>query len=289
MRAIRFALICVSCFMVAEVVVGGLANSLALLSDAGHMLSDIGGLAAALVAGKLARRPAQGFWTFGWARAEILSAAVNGITLLVVAAVVSFEGVERLIHPGSIGGWPLVIVGLLGMAVNLAASRVLHQADRGHLHVEGAYRHVLADMWAFVATVVAGIVILASGFRRADPIAALVVVVLMLRSAVILLGKSGRILLQAAPDDIDLKQIRAHLLDLPGVVDAHDLHVWTLTSRQPVLSAHIVVEDSYLVSGRAGEVLDGMGECLAGHFDVEHCTFQLEPAGHAAHEKGQHA
>jgi cobalt-zinc-cadmium efflux system protein len=166
---------------------------------------------------------------------------------------------------------------------------VLAKAGRSSLNVEGAFKHIVTDLYAFIATAIAGIVILATGFRRADAIASLIVVALMLRAAWGLLRDSGRILLEAAPERVDLADLRGHLLETPHVTDVHDLHAWTVTSDLPALSAHIVVTDDCFTSGHCPQILDQIQTCLAGHFDVEHSTFQLEPAGHAAHETGAHA
>jgi cobalt-zinc-cadmium efflux system protein len=188
-----------------------------------------------------------------------------------------------------VAGGAVVIVALVGVAVNILAARVLARANRSSVNVEGAYQHILTDLYGFVGTIVAGVVILTTGFDRADSIASLVVVGLMLRAAWGLLRDSGRILLQAAPDDVDLDEIRRHMLDTDHVLDVHDLHAWTVTSGQPTLSAHVVVTDECFTSGYAPRMLDQLQECLTGHFDVEHSTFQLEPASHTSHEEGAHA
>jgi cobalt-zinc-cadmium efflux system protein len=286
------ALVLIAGFMLAEVVVGGLSGSLALLADAGHMLADVGAIAAALWAWHLADRPAQGSWTFGYKRAEILSAAGNGILLLVVAAVIAVASIRRLISPPAVDGLPMVIVAVVGVVVNLAAVWVLargRRGTRGSLNVEGAFQHILTDLYGFLATLIAGLGILAADFHRADAIASLVVVVLMLRAAWGLLKASGRVLLEAAPEAVDLADVRSHLLEPPHVRDVHDLHVWTVTSDLPAIAAHIVIDDSCFLDGHAPQVLDELQQCLAGHFDVEHSTFQLEPASHADHEPGTHS
>lgn len=287
-RYLWAALLLLVAFLVGEVVVALLAGSLALLADAGHMLSDVGAIAAALWAGSLAARPATGAWTFGWKRAEILSAAGNGITLLVVALLIGVEAVRRLVHPPEVDGAPILVVALVGIVVNLVAAWALAQADRTSLNVQGAYQHVLTDLYAFIGTVVAGIVIVTTGYTRADPIASLLVVALMLYAAWGLLRDSGRVLLEAAPKGMDLAMVRSHLLANEHVHDVHDLHVWTVTSGLPVLSVHVVVDDACFHDGRGPRLLDRLQACLGGHFDVEHSTFQLEPASHAAHEPGMH-
>lgn len=276
-------------FMVVEVIAAFVSGSVALLADAGHMLSDAGAIGASIWAISLAARPARGVWTFGFKRAEILSAAGNGVTLLVVGALITVEAIHRLIDPPPVAGLAVLFVALLGVAVNIGASWVLAKANRSSVNVEGAFQHIVTDLYAFVATLLAGIIILATGFRRADSIASLIVVALMLRAAYGLLRDSGRVLLEAAPDGVDLDDLRKHLMDAEHVTDVHDLHAWTVTSDLPALSAHVVVTNDCFVSGHCPQILDRLQECLEGHFDVEHSTFQLEPAGHAAHETGAHA
>jgi len=275
-------------FMITEVIVAFASGSLALLSDAGHMLSDVGAIGASLWAMSLAGRPAAGAWTFGWKRAEILSAAANGITLLVVSGIVAFEAIRRLIHPPTVAGAPVLVVALIGVAVNIAAAWVLAKANRSSLNVEGAYQHILTDLYGFIGTVVAAVVIVTTGFNRADAIASLIVVALMLKASWGLLRDSGRVLLEAAPEGINLADVRAHLLESDHVRDVHDLHVWTVTSNLPTLSAHVVIDDSCFKDGHAPRLLDALQDCLVGHFDVEHSTFQLESLSHAHHEPGTH-
>ena len=288
-KYLRGALALLSVFMLGEVVVAFISGSLALLSDAGHMLSDVGAIAAALWAMRLAARPARGAWTFGWKRAEILSAAGNGITLLVVASIVGVEAIRRLLNPPQVEGGPVLVVALVGVAVNIAAAWMLARANRSSLNVEGAYQHILTDLYGFVGTVIAGVVILVTGWMRADAVASLVVVALMLYAAWGLLRDSGRVLLEAAPDNIDLEELRAHLLEVDHIVDVHDLHVWTLTTDLPTVSVHLVADDSCFTDGHTPQLLDQVQACLDGHFDVEHSTFQLEPASHVSHEPGTHA
>ncbi len=287
-RYLLIALLLLAAFMFAEVIVALLSGSLALLSDAGHMLSDVGAIGAALWAIRLAARPATGAWTFGWKRAEILSAAGNGITLLVVAGVVTAEAISRLIHPPRVDGLALVVVAAVGVAVNIAAAWVLARASRSSLNIQGAFRHILTDLYGFIGTLVAGVIIIATGWTQADAIASLIVVGLMLKAAWDLLRDSGRILLEAAPKSMDLSEIRAHLLSTDHVRDLHDLHAWTVTSSLPALSAHIVIDDTCFTDGCAPRLLDQLQACIAGHFDVEHSTFQFEAAAHASHEPGTH-
>jgi cobalt-zinc-cadmium efflux system protein len=275
-------------FMAIEVVTAFVSHSLVLLADAGHMLADVGAIAGSLVALRLAARPETGSHTFGMKRAEILAAVGNGITLVVVSALVTFEAVERLVHPAAVHGAVLIVVAAVGVAVNVAATATMSRANRRSLNVESAYRHVLTDLYGFIGTVVAGIVIVTTGFSRADSIASLVVVALMLKAAVQMLRPALRILLEATPEDIDLEEVRRHLLELREVSSVHDLHVWTLTSSLPILTAHVVVTDDCINQGEIGRVLDHLQGCLAGHFDVEHSTLQLEAIGHLEHEIGGH-
>ncbi len=252
-------------------------------------MTDAAAIGGSLWAIRLAAKPAAGIWTFGFKRAEILSTAGNGITLLVVAALVGFESIRRLINPPEVAGGAVLVVALLGVLINLIATWVLAKANRTSLNVEGSFQHILTDLYAFIGTAVAGVVILTTGYTRADAIASLLVVALMLRASWGLLRESGLVLLEAAPAHVDLNELRIHLLELTEVTAVHDLHVWTVTSDLPALSAHVVVDDLCFANGYAPQVLDRLQHCLTGHFDIEHSTFQLEPAGHGAHESGAHA
>ncbi len=288
-RALTIALALLVGFMGFEVAAAVWSNSLVLLADAGHMLVDVGAIAGSLVAIRLAARPATGSHTYGLKRAEILAAAANGIALLVISALVTYDAVVRLVHPSQVDGAVLIVVAAVGVAVNLAATLTMARANRRSLNVEGAYRHILTDLYGFTGTLLAGVVIVAWGFDRADAVASLVVVLLMLKAAVELLRPALRILLEATPEDIDLAEVRQHLMELPEVQSVHDLHAWTLTSSLPILTAHIVVTDDCFNTGEAGRVLDHLQDCLAGHFDVAHSTLQFESAGHIEHELGGHA
>jgi cobalt-zinc-cadmium efflux system protein len=287
-RYLRVALALLTAFLIGEVVAALTSGSLALLSDAGHMLADVGAIAASLWAIRLAARPPGGAWTFGWQRAEILSAAVNGVTLLVVAGILTVQAIIRLLHPAHVDATPVLVVALAGIAVNVVAARLLARASRSSLNVEGAFRHILTDLYGFLGTAAAAVIILTTGYVRADSIAALVVVLLMVKAAWSLLRASGRILLEAAPEQMNLDDVRAHLLATEHVRGVHDLHAWTITSSLPALSAHVIVDDACFTDGRSPRLLDQLQACLAGHFDVEHSTFQLEAAAHADHEPGAH-
>ena len=288
-RALILALVLLVGFMAFEVGAAVASNSLVLLADAGHMLVDVGAIAGSLVAIRLAARPETGSHTYGMKRAEILAAAANGVALLIVSALVTYDAVVRLVHPSHVDGAVLIVVAAVGVVVNLVATLAVSRADRRSLNIEGAYRHILTDLYAFVGTLIAGIVIVVGGFDRADAIAALVVVALMLKAAVQLLRPALHILLEATPEDIDLEEVRRHLLELPEVQSVHDLHAWTLTSSLPILTAHVVVTDDCFTTGEAGRVLDHLQDCLSGHFDVAHSTLQFESAGHIEHERGGHA
>ena len=289
-RYLAIALALIGGFLIVEVVVALASGSVALLADAGHMLSDVGAIAGSLWAIRLAARPAAGDWTFGFKRAEILSAAVNGITLLVVAILVGIESVERLFDPPVVDGGPVLVVALLGVVVNVAATWVMSRADRGSLNVEGAFQHILTDLYAFIGTVIAAIVILTTGFVRADAIASLIVVGLMLHVG---LGSAARLRTGAAGGGARSRSRSPRCASTCSRYRrssaVHDLHVWTVTSDLPALSAHVVIDDDCFTNGRSPMILDHLQECLHGHFDVEHSTFQLEPASHLTHEAGHHS
>jgi cobalt-zinc-cadmium efflux system protein len=271
-RRLGLALALILAFMAVEVVVGILASSLALLSDAAHMLTDAGAIGLALVAARLAGRPAQGGFTFGLKRAEILSAQINGVTLVALAAVIVFEGIRRLISPPEVEGAAVLVVALAGIVVNLTAALVLAGADRRSLNVEGAFQHVLTDLYAFIATAIAGAVILATDFGAADGIAALFVAALMLRSGWGLLRESGRVLLEAAPRGIDPQEIGRTLAAEPHVVEVHDLHVWEVTSGMPSLSAHVTVGAGCDTQSHRRRLADLVHE----RFGIDHTTLQVE-------------
>jgi cobalt-zinc-cadmium efflux system protein len=262
-------------FMVVEVVIGVVAGSLALLSDAAHMLTDAAAIALSLVAIRLAARPAKGVMTFGLKRVEILSAQANGLTLLILAAIILIEAIRRLIDPPEVEGGLVLAVALLGVVVNIAATWVLARANRQSLNVEGAFRHVLTDLYAFIGTAIAGAVILITGWERADPIASVMVAALMLHSAYVLLIASGRVFLEAAPQGSDPVKIGRAMAALPGVVEVHDLHVWEVTSGFPALSAHVMVKAGADCHGIRRE-LEAM---LHRRFSIDHTTLQVDHEG----------
>jgi cobalt-zinc-cadmium efflux system protein len=271
-RRLTAALVLIVAFMAVEVVVGVLASSLALLSDAAHMLTDAGAIALALFAARIARRPAQGGFTFGYRRAEILSAQLNGATLVALGAIIVFEGIRRLADPPDVEGAAVLIVAVVGIGVNLLATLILSGANRRSLNVEGAFQHVLNDLFAFVATAIAGALVLLTGFSRADGIAALLVAALMLYSGFRLLRDSGRVLLEAAPRDLDPDAIGHALAAAPHVIEVHDLHVWEVTSGFPALSAHVTVRPGCDTQAHRRE----LAELLSESFGITHSTLQVQ-------------
>jgi cobalt-zinc-cadmium efflux system protein len=276
-RWLAVALALIAGFMVVEVVGGVLASSLALLSDAAHMLTDAAAIALALVAARLAARPAAGRFTFGLGRAEILSAQVNGAALLVLAGVIAVEAIRRLFAPPEVDGAFVVAVGLAGAVVNVAAAWALGRAERRSLNVEGARQHVLTDLYASLGAAAAGAVVLLGGWDRADGVAALFVSFLMLRSGWGLLRESGRGLLEGAPKGLDPDAIGRAMAAEPGVLEVHDLHVWEVTSGFPAIAAHVMVragDDCHAVRRRLQRVLDD-------HFGVTHVTLQVDHAPEA--------
>lgn len=294
-RGLWLALALIAAFMAAEIVVGLLASSLALLSDAAHMLTDVAALALSLLAARLATRPAGGSMTFGLGRAEILSAQANGLTLLVLGLLIVYGAIRRLVSPPVVSGWPVLAVAIVGIVVNLMATRVLgggdhaHDHDRRHeqtrahaaadhsgrsLNVEGSYQHLLTDLFGFIATAIAAGVIIATGFDRADAIASLLIAAVMLLAAYRLLRASIRVIMEAAPAGFDPEQIGRELASQPGVTEVHDLHIWEVTSGFPAASAHIVVDAGH----DCHEVRRSLTRLLEDRFGLAHSTLQVEHA-----------
>jgi len=277
-RWLAAALCVIAGFLVAEVTVGILARSLALIGDAGHMLTDAASLAVAIVAARLVRRPAAGAYTYGFTRVDALSAQANGITLVLLACWLAISAVRRLLHPASVAGGPVLSVALVGVAVNLLAVWLAGRADRSGLNVRGALAHLISDLWAFLATAIAGLLILladwrgVTGWQRADPIAALVVAGLMVHTGYGLIRAAGRIFLEAAPAGTDPSDIGRAMAAVPGVKEVHDLHVWDLGAGAAALSAHLVVEDSF----DCHEVARGVRDVLAGRHQIGHATLQAD-------------
>jgi cobalt-zinc-cadmium efflux system protein len=285
---LSIAIAIVAVFLVVEVVGSLLAGSLALIADAGHMFSDLLGLIVALVALGIAARPATDRQTFGYQRAEVLGALVNGLILLSVAVFVAVQGIGRLFAPAEVLGVPMLIVAGAGLLANIAVLLILRGGAGDSIGMRGAYLEVLGDLLGSVAAIAAGLVILLTGFMQADAIASLVIAALIVPRALGLLRDVLHVLTESVPSHMDVAEIREHLLGTEGVVDVHDVHVWAITSGAPVFSAHIVVSDALFASGGTARLLDELGTCLSGHFDVEHSTFQLEPEEHAAQEDQHH-
>jgi cobalt-zinc-cadmium efflux system protein len=271
-RALKIALALIVAFMGVELAAGIFAHSLALLSDAAHMLTDAAALALALMALRIAGRPPRGAMTYGFGRVEILSAQANGITLVLLALWIVFEAIQRLVSPPDVEGAIVVIVALVGIVVNLGALYVLSGASRESLNVEGSFQHILTDLFAFVATAIAGAVVLLTGFARADALASLLVAASMLYAGTRLLIASGRVFLEAAPEGLDPQQIGRALAAHAGVVEVHDLHVWEVTSGFPALSAHVVVG-----AGRdCHELRRTLQRELTERFGLRHTTLQVD-------------
>jgi cobalt-zinc-cadmium efflux system protein len=270
--------------MIAEVVAGIVSGSLALLADAGHMLTDVAGIGLALFAIHLGARPASSERTFGWYRVEILAAVINAVLLFGVALWVLNEAMRRFMDPPEIRSGVMLAVAVIGLAANAVSVRLLHAGQRESLNMRGAYLEVLGDLLGSAAVIVAAAVIAVTGFDAADPIASVVIGLLILPRTWRLLRDSVDILLEATPHGVDLDEVRRHVLETEGVADVHDLHAWTITSGMHVVSAHVVLNRD--ADGTV--VLDRLGRCLAGDFDIEHSTFQLEPDDRRRIEETSH-
>ncbi|MDF2045770.1 cation diffusion facilitator family transporter [Microbacterium sp. Kw_RZR3] len=285
-RLLATALTLTASVMVVQIVGAILSGSLALLADAAHMFTDAAALVVALVATAIASRPADDRRTFGYQRAEVLGALANGVILIVLCAWVGIEAVQRLLTPAEaeVEGGLMLVVAAVGMVANAISMWLLGRAQKRSINVRGAYLEVLGDLVGSIAVIIAAIVIVTTGFTRADAIASLLIAILIVPRAFGLLREVVVVLTESAPVDVQVAEIRQHLRDTDGVVDVHDVHVWQLTRGAPVFSAHVIVEDAALTDGRAARILESLQGCLADHFDVEHSTFQLEPAGHVEHD-----
>jgi cobalt-zinc-cadmium efflux system protein len=272
-----------------EVLGAAMSGSLALLADAGHLLSDLVGLVVAFVAVIVAARPATDRQSFGFRRVEVFGALVNGLILLGVAVSVAIGAIARLVggHPHVEGGWMLVVAAL-GLVGNVAGLLILRSGAKDSLGLRGAYLEVLGDAFGSIATIAAAIVVMTTGFAQADAIASMLIAALIVPRAIGLLREVVRVLSESAPASTDVAEIRNHIMATPGVVAVHDVHVWAITSGSPVFTAHIVVSSEVFTQNRTDALLDQLAECLEHHFDVEHSTFQLEPADHAEHEGDTH-
>jgi cobalt-zinc-cadmium efflux system protein len=274
--------------VVVQIIGGIVADSLALLADAGHMFTDFAGVLLALIAVTFAARPATPERTFGYYRVEILAAVANAMLLIAVAVFIFWQAWLRWSEPPDVAGWLMLGVAVLGLVANIIALAVLRGGARESLTIRGAYLEVLGDTLGSLAVIVAALVIAITGWVRADVIASVVVALMILPRTWSLLREAIDVLLEATPRGVDMSEVRRHILEVDGVLDAHDLHVWTITSGLPVVSVHVVVDDAVLNDQGGARVLDRLGQCLGEHFDVEHCTFQLEPLGHIDHEAHVH-
>jgi cobalt-zinc-cadmium efflux system protein len=285
-RLLATSLAITAMVMVVQIVGAALSGSLALLADAAHMFTDAAALVIALVASIVAARPANDRRTFGYQRAEVFGALANGIILIILSVWVAVEGVQRLLNPGGVevAGALMLVVAIVGLVANAVAMWILSSAQRRSINVRGAYIEVLGDLIGSAMVIIAAIVILLTGWMQADAIASLIIAAMIIPRAVSLLREVVSVLAESVPAGTQVGDIRTHILRTPGVVDVHDVHVWQLTRGAPVFSAHVVVEDAAFGDGRASTLLSELQTCLAEHFDVEHSTFQLEPAGHIEHE-----
>lgn len=278
-RWLSASLVVVLLFMVGEVVAGLLAHSLALITDAGHMLTDASAIVVAVIASRIAQRPARGAYTYGFARVDALSGQASGITLLLLAAWFAVASIERLIHPSQVTGSVVSVVALVGLGVNVLATYLAGRADRASLNVRGVVAHLATDAWAFGATFVAGIVVVTTGWNRADPIASLVVAVLMTWTGLHLVRAAGRVFLEAAPRGIDPDQLGERIASVDGIAELHDLHVWQIGPRTAAVSAHLLVEpshDCHEVSSRVRAVLNEA-------YGIGHVTLQTDHADATTH------
>lgn len=283
-RRLALVLVITGSVLVIEVIGGVASGSLALLADAGHMLTDVAGIGLALLAMRFALRRADEERTFGYYRLEILAAVINGVLLFGIAAYVLIEAVRRLSDPPEIQSGLMLAVALLGAAANAVSLKILHPAQGESLNVRGAYLEVLGDLLGSIAVLVAAVVVRLTGMDAADALASILIGLLILPRTWHLLRESVDVLLEASPKGMDLSEVRRHILETDGVADVHDLHAWTITSGMPVLSAHVVLAEE----ARDTEVLDRLVACLAEDFDVEHCTFQLEASDRRPVEPGGH-
>ncbi len=285
-RLLTTALGLTTVVMVVQIVGAIVSGSLALLADAAHMFTDAAALVVALIATAIAARPADDRRTFGYQRAEVLGALANGIILILLCAWVGIEAVQRLLTPAEaeVQGGLMLVVAIAGLVANAVSMFLLSRAQKRSINVRGAYLEVLGDLIGSAAVIGAAIVIVTTGFTQADAIASLFIAVLIVPRAIGLLREVVVVLTESAPVGVHVAEIREHLREADGVVDVHDVHVWQLTRGAPVFSAHVIVEDAALTDGRAAAILASLQTCLADHFDVEHSTFQLEPAGHVEHD-----
>lgn len=281
---LRLVLLVTATILVVEVLGAYLTGSLALLADAAHLATDGAAVVLALGASYVASLPAGDRSTFGYHRAEILAALVNAVVLLGVCGYLVWAGVSRLGDPVDVDAGPMVGFAVVGLAANAVSLAILNRSDTGSLNLRAAATEVFADLLGSVLAVVAGLVILTTGYLGADPIATLLIAAMILPRAALLMKDAAVILLEISPPGLDLGDVRRHVMETPGVVDVHDLHAWTITSGLPSLSAHVTVTDAVLDTRGVGAILDDLSGCVAAHFGVQHATFQVEPESHRDHE-----
>ena len=281
---LRLVLLVTCAVILVELVGAWLSGSLALLADAGHMVTDAAAVGLALSASYVAGLPATARRTFGFHRAEILAALVNAVVLLVVCSYLAYAGVSRLLDPVDVDATSMLAFAAVGLVANAVSLALLARRRESSLNMRGAYLEVMGDLLGSVAVVVAAVVVLATGFSRADSIASLVIAAMILPRSFALLRDAADVLLETTPAHVDLDDVREHLEKVPGVVDVHDLHAWMITSGMPMLSVHVTVTDGILAERGVGSLLDEFSDCVARHFAVDHATFQIEPESHRAHE-----
>jgi cobalt-zinc-cadmium efflux system protein len=284
---LRLVLLVTLSVAVVELVGAFLSGSLALFADAGHMFTDTAAIVVALSASYVATLPASPRRTFGFHRAEILAALINAVVLLGVCGYLAYAGVVRLLDPVEVDAGQMLVFAVVGLVANLVSIALLTARRSSSLNMRGAFLEVLSDALGSAAAIVAGLVVLASGFDRADSLASLLIAALILPRAWSLLRECVGVLLEAAPTGVDVEDVRRHLIGAAGVTDVHDLHAWTITSGMPALSAHVTVTDEALARRGVGQILDELGECVASHFGIDHATFQVEPESHRDHEPGE--
>ena len=286
---LRLVLLVTVAVVVVELVGAWLSHSLALLADAGHMVTDAAAIVVALSASLVATLPATPRRTFGYHRAEILAALLNALVLVVLCGYLVYAAVRRLLDPQPVDGGQMLVFAVIGLVANAASLALLTDRKDTSLNMRGAFLEVLSDTLGSAAAIVAAVVVLVTGFLSADSIASLVIAVLILPRCWQLLRETLGVLLEAAPAGLDVETVRRHLEGAAGVVEVHDLHAWTITSGMPALSAHVTVTDTALADRGVGEILDELSACVASHFGIDHATFQLEPQSHRGHEHlGEH-
>jgi cobalt-zinc-cadmium efflux system protein len=281
---LRLVLVVTALVLLVEAVGAWVSGSLALLADVGHLVTDVAAVGVALSASYVATLPATSRRTFGLHRAEILAALANAVVLLGVCGYLAVEGTRRLFHPTAVHAGSMLVFAGVGLVAGAVSLTLLADRKDASLNLRGAYLEVLGDLLGSGLVVLAALVVLVTGFRRADPLASLLIAVLILPRSWALLREAVGVLLETTPANLDLDDVREHLLAVPGVVDVHDLHAWTITSGMPSMSAHVTVTDDCLARRGVGQLLDEFSECVASHFAVDHATFQVEPESHRAHE-----